>query len=284
MCMEKLIFRGLMKFRFLKILFFADLIIVKMSFHNREDIYETEDVQINERSEPEESFEDKEIEKIHFDVKGAMRRFGNCFLDSEGVDFSHAFRRGKGYKSNEVLGDYLVGANEDNFDNRYNKLLYEVEELISNFDKGKQCKENKVSVTKSQLDDLYAMLKMVELRKNCPNENIYKNSAQTDVDTTSNKERLLNLDERIRRIEKAIHGDKDFNQEHLSPLIETIGNLRIQVESLSPSMIDGANSKISLALSKISELDEKRSKLAIDENEQKIAELYDTFLKLEKNL
>jgi len=49
-------------------------------------------------------------------------------------------------------------------------------------------------------------------------------------------------------------------------------------------MIDGANSKISLALSKISELDEKRSKLAIDENEQKIAELYDTFLKLEKNL
>ena len=57
-----------------------------MSFHNREDIYETEDIPSAEITDSDqEFFESDEIEKVHFDVSGAMRRFENCYLDAGGV-------------------------------------------------------------------------------------------------------------------------------------------------------------------------------------------------------
>ena len=64
------------------------------------DVYETEDsaalqpfnkddddsIVVGKRSEEEtreELFESSDIERVHFDVSEAMRRFGKCYLDTE---------------------------------------------------------------------------------------------------------------------------------------------------------------------------------------------------------
>jgi hypothetical protein len=49
----------------------------------KEDVYETEDPPVPEPASMADQFENKEIEKIHMDLQGAKRRFGNCILYSE---------------------------------------------------------------------------------------------------------------------------------------------------------------------------------------------------------
>jgi hypothetical protein len=51
----------------------------------KEDVYETEDLPEPEPDDKDEYFENKEIEKVHVDLKTAKRRFGNCVLESGGV-------------------------------------------------------------------------------------------------------------------------------------------------------------------------------------------------------
>ena len=67
-----------------------------MSLHaaGEVEVYETEDdILPEEINEDSEKFESKDIEKIHFDVKGSMRRFGNCYLDAEGAGKESWVRR-----------------------------------------------------------------------------------------------------------------------------------------------------------------------------------------------
>lgn len=49
----------------------------------KEDVYETEDIPCEQSVEVEEQFEQPEVEKIHLDVGGVRKRFGNCILDAE---------------------------------------------------------------------------------------------------------------------------------------------------------------------------------------------------------
>jgi len=50
----------------------------------KEDVYETEDVPVSEETvNNEEDFEDLDIEKIHVDVEGALKRFGRRLLNAD---------------------------------------------------------------------------------------------------------------------------------------------------------------------------------------------------------
>lgn len=51
----------------------------------KEDVYETEDPLPSEAIETEEQFDDQDIEKIHVDIDGALKLFGNRLLNADDV-------------------------------------------------------------------------------------------------------------------------------------------------------------------------------------------------------
>lgn len=61
------------------------------------------------------------------------------------------------------------------------------------------------------------------------------------------------MDERIKRIETAVIGNVK-NKTHSEPLIETIDNLRLQVESLNPGYLESVKNQLTNTISKLSEV------------------------------
>lgn len=51
----------------------------------KEDVYESEDVPLIESVDYEEQFDDPGIEKIHMDMEGAIKLFGNRILNADDV-------------------------------------------------------------------------------------------------------------------------------------------------------------------------------------------------------
>lgn len=51
----------------------------------KEDVYETEDYPPSKVKSVEEIFDDPNIEKIHVDIDGAIKRFGNRLLNADDV-------------------------------------------------------------------------------------------------------------------------------------------------------------------------------------------------------
>lgn len=65
------------------------------------------------------------------------------------------------------------------------------------------------------------------------------------------------MDERIKRIEESILGQKGFSRPHFEPLAETIENLRIQVESLNPTYLGAVSENLNSAINKLNEVIKK---------------------------
>lgn len=126
----------------------------------KEDVYETEDLPEPEPDDNEECFENKEIEKVHVDLNAAKRRFGNCVLDSGGVDFSDSVtssRLKRGYKANEIFEGSPQDweTEEQTFEQKYKRICSEIKELMAESEKQAQ------PVSKTEIQDLHKLLQSI---------------------------------------------------------------------------------------------------------------------------
>uniref|UniRef100_A0A915EP50 Dynactin subunit 2 n=1 Tax=Ditylenchus dipsaci TaxID=166011 RepID=A0A915EP50_9BILA len=141
----------------------------------KEDVYETDDIPVPEEIEIEEQFEDQAVEKIHVDVEGAIKLFGNRLLNADAVDFSDALnnhRRRKGYRSGHYVLEMLGVENDDKetTEQKFRRLRQEVEELMETVTREKESEQWSASITKADLDDLNDMLKAAVLKKESGDE------------------------------------------------------------------------------------------------------------------
>lgn len=51
----------------------------------KEDVYETEDVVVIDETLPEERYDNPEIERVHIDLDGALKRFGGRMVNAKDV-------------------------------------------------------------------------------------------------------------------------------------------------------------------------------------------------------
>lgn len=253
----------------------------------KEIVYETEDVPSEDPIETEEQFDDVDVEKIHVDLDGAMKLFGNRLLNADAVDFSDSLtnsRKKRGYKSGQYVLE-IVGkeyGEKETVDQKYRRLRCEVEELMEDISKEPENSECVPSVSKNDLEYLNDLLKAALLKKESATsgtQQVSKNQTNglaPDVTKRppSDIPNAVGLDERIKRIESLVYGQSKINRLHREPLMETVENLRIQVESLNPQYLEGVNTQINSTIAKLSELDEKRSRNQTDDMEEKVNKLY----------
>jgi len=235
-----------------------------------------------------ESFEDPNIEKIHVDVESAIKLFGSRLLNAEHADFSDALtNRHKGFGSGQYVLE-IVGRDytdeKETLEQKFRRLRCELEELAGEVEteKAKKASDVAPTVRKAELEGLNDLLRAATLKLDPTTSSpaAKKSGAPTKPShepsaTTSDTLELRGLDERVKRIEQTVSGDGSFVRPHQGPLVESIENLRVQVESLNPVYLDGVNQNLSTAISKLNEYDDKRSKMNNDELEQKINKLYD---------
>ncbi|KAI1724528.1 dynamitin domain-containing protein [Ditylenchus destructor] len=253
----------------------------------KETVYETEDVPAEEPNEAEENFDDADVEKIHVDLDGAIKLFGNRLLNADTVDFSDALtnsRRKRGYKSGQYVLE-IVGKDcgeKETVDQKFRRLRCEVEELMEEISKESEKPECPTSVSKTDLDHLNDLLKAALLKKESPASDVQQlsksqiNGTATDATkkTPSDVPNAFGLDDRIKRIENVVYGQNKCSRLHREPLMETVENLRIQVESLNPQYLDGVNNHLNSTIAKLSELEDKRSRSHTDDMEEKVEKLY----------
>jgi len=240
----------------------------------KEDVYETEDVESMETVDYEETFEDPAIEKIHVDIEGSIKLFGSRILNADNVDFTDTLRKRRGYRSGQYILELVEPEAEETVEEKFKRLRLEVEELTAQVEREKtEGVTNDKTISKSALDELSDLLNAaIRSKESTEVRSILPAGIPKAALKTANAK---SLDERIKRIEQAVHGDQSGNvRVHHAPLIETMENLRVQVDILNPAYLDGVSSSLNSALAKLTELDENQSKHQEDDQEQKVNKLY----------
>lgn len=249
-----------------------------MSLHaaGEVEVYETEDdILPEEINEDSEKFESKDIEKIHFDVKGSMRRFGNCYLDAEGADFTRTLKGIKrSYKSYEILEADSCAVEDP--DQRFERLKVEIEEFIANFGKYKQGSGKEPYITKSMLEKLGETLSATtQIPQQTNEKSTTKELKQPTAELDSE------LHNRLKRIEDYLYGQKGSTKLPACPLLENIQNLQLQVRALNSQFVEKTSAQITNALAKFSELEEKRTKQFGEGTEKKFDHMSEIAMKLD---
>ncbi|KAH7728221.1 DNC-2 protein [Aphelenchoides avenae] len=256
----------------------------------KEVVYETEDLPAEEAPQAEEKFESEDVETMHTDVDAALKRFGGRLLDAAKVDFSDSIapRRRKGYSSGHYILE-VVGPTCDEpetLEQKFNRLRCELNELQSTVEAA-ESKEEKIPVRKSDLDELNDVLKAAIAKKadgkNAPgkeNGTVTPQSRRIDgIPTDPASSDLINLESRIKRIESVLGGDRTNARVHAGPLLESVEDLRLRVETLNPAYLDSVKAKLTAVIGKLNEYDEKKNKQQGDVVEERINKLYELVLK-----
>jgi DNA repair exonuclease SbcCD ATPase subunit len=248
----------------------------------KETIYETPDIpEIEEVIEPE-TFENKEVERVHLDVDAAIKRFAGRFISAEDADFS-AFehrRRPKGYSTGHYVIEY-VGPEYDQSETpeqRYNRLVMEISELKEQVENGQENATPNVGLTKEHLDQVMRQLETINLKKANTDTQILKVSMPSKTTSTgsSNLDSMMiaRFEARVRKLEEAL-GTVDYSaNEFISPgpLVTAIDDLRLRIESLNPSNLEAIETRLNSALAKQNQIQEKK-----DVNEEFTAQVNEIF-------
>uniref|UniRef100_A0A914DIQ4 Dynactin subunit 2 n=1 Tax=Acrobeloides nanus TaxID=290746 RepID=A0A914DIQ4_9BILA len=249
----------------------------------KEDVYETEDVVIDEGAPLEERFDNPEVEKIHVDVEGALKKFGGRMISSKNVDFSDSVvnRRRRGYGGGQYVIE-VVGPEYDEpetLEQKYNRLHCELNELMEAVLKEKENQSEKTSITKSDLEELNDVLKAAQVKRTAkePTANVPKESNTKLLPTKSHPVGdLANLEARIQRIEKMLKSDNP-DSENLgnTTFSEAVEDLRMRVDALNPIYLDNLESKLNNVLTKLSQVDDKRNERSDVQFEERVNKLYE---------
>jgi uncharacterized coiled-coil DUF342 family protein len=253
----------------------------------KETIYETPDIpEVEEIQEPE-TFENKEVERVHLDVDAAIKRFAGRFISAEDSDFS-AFehrRRPKGYSTGHYVIEY-VGPEFDKPETpeqKYNRLVMEISELKEQVDNGRENLKPNISLTKEHLDQMMKQLEVINLKKANSDTSLLKAAASdskpsnaTPGGSSSNLDSLMiaRFEARVRKLEEAL-GTVDFSANEFvspGPLVNAIDDLRLRIESLNPSNLEAIETRLNSALAKQNQIHEKK-----DVNDELTAQVNEIF-------
>uniref|UniRef100_A0A914ZF72 Dynactin subunit 2 n=1 Tax=Panagrolaimus superbus TaxID=310955 RepID=A0A914ZF72_9BILA len=251
----------------------------------KETIYETPDVpEVEELQEPE-TFENKEVERVHLDVDAALKRFAGRFISSEDSDFS-AFehrRRPKGYSTGHYVIEY-VGPEFDQSETpeqKYNRLVMEISELKEQVDNGNENVKPNINLTKEHLDQVMKQLETIILKKANSDTPILKASTMdsnhsTTTPGSSNLDSLMiaRFEARVQKLEEAL-GTVDHSVNEFitpGPLVNAIDDLRLRIESLNPSNLEAIETRLNSALAKQNQIQEKKD--VNDELTEQVNEIF----------
>lgn len=204
----------------------------------KEDVYETEDIQLPDPDDMKEDFENnKEIEKIHIDLNGAKKRFVNCILDPRNADFSDynaTTRLKRGYKASEIFEGEPT--EEESFEQKYSRICLEFKELMAESNK-KMMPEN---VSKPEIIGIYDLLRSISSTANRSKQIIPKLKEDCDIST----EWKIWFEKQINHIENTIGCDIGKNK-----LIDALEELKSLIgKESSEELQTKANNAYELAV------------------------------------
>ncbi|VDM47953.1 unnamed protein product [Toxocara canis] len=266
-----------------------------MSVQN-EDVYETEDLPEDEQHLREEEAQEnsEEVERIHIDMESALKRFKGRMINADHVDFSDSIARKRrtGYASGAYVLE-VIGPDVDEtetIDQKFHRLNYELVELAEAMKEQKENSKEKASTINE--GDVVAMLdavRAVHLNKAAPSAqnasgSEHETSAISTAASASTENRLLALESRLKRIEQFVGGGCDAFDEVTkkvcrAPLAEVIEDLRLRVQLLHPTHVDGLHSRVNQVLAKMKQAEEKKLEKMDSDFEEKVANLYELMAK-----
>jgi dynactin-2 len=250
----------------------------------KEDVYETEDIPETPNEINDEDFHSADIEKLYTDVDGALKKFGGRLLDASNADFSDSIlpRRRKGYGSGQYVLE-VIGPNYDEPETpeqKLNRIRCEINELQQSVE---QSKDVPTTISKNDLDELNDMLKAAlttnpEIKKKVDADKSRPQRTPASAEL-ADVNQLTAFDTRLKRIEHAVTGERAALRPPTAPLLETIEDLKLRVETLNPAYLDSVHSKLNAVMTKLSEYDEKKNKINGEDVEKKVDKLYEMVLK-----
>ncbi|TKR78246.1 hypothetical protein L596_019084 [Steinernema carpocapsae] len=253
----------------------------------KEDIFETPDYPEEEPVEREETFESEHIESIHVNMDAAMKKFKGRMINADCVDFSDSLwnRRRKGYGSGkyvlEVVGKEHADREHETVEQKFNRIHCELGELAEMVKAEKEA--GKPTVQEVDVNDLGQLLEAIQKERisgTIPSESILeklRNAKQIKAPVATNDVDFSNLEARLKRIEKFVSGGQPTAERvTLTPLSETVEELRLRIETVNPTILDGLESKLSTVLAKYQATEEKRQarpEEAFDEKVNNLCEM-----------
>ncbi|KAK6047319.1 hypothetical protein COOONC_15176, partial [Cooperia oncophora] len=189
---------------------------------------------------------------IHLDIDAARKRFKDRTLNTRNIDFSDSIakRRGKSYGSSmyvlEIVGkDY---SEPETADQKFNRIACEIDEL------SQQLQEDSTKstplVNESSLAALADELKAVKVSKVSGSAPTSKDKGAPIKTDKSADGKLLSLEQRLRRIETLV-GETDPCRQ---PIADFMEDIRFRLDALSPSYIEGMETKLNSLMSKLDQL------------------------------
>uniref|UniRef100_A0A915APQ8 Dynactin subunit 2 n=1 Tax=Parascaris univalens TaxID=6257 RepID=A0A915APQ8_PARUN len=262
----------------------------------KEDVYETEDLpEAEQHMRYEEANENpEEVERIHIDMETALKRFKGRMINADHVDFSDSIARKRrtGYGSGayvlEVVGP---GVDEtETIEQKFHRLNYELIELAEAIMTQKEkSKENTSTVDESDVIAMLDTVRAVHLNKTAPPAQIEdaseRGASATSITQWSNAEsRYLALESRLKRLEQLVTGGCDAIDEvtkkmSRTPLVETMEDLKMRIQLLHPTHVDGLHSRINQVLAKMKQAEEKKLEKMDSDFEEKVSNLYELMTK-----
>ncbi|EYC17850.1 hypothetical protein Y032_0029g1910 [Ancylostoma ceylanicum] len=165
-------------------------------------------------------------------------------------------------------------AEPETAEQKFNRISCEIDELAQ------QLKDESVKptliVNESSLADLADELKAVKVSKSSGSGLLPsgKETFTPNVDKSANA-KLLSLDQRVRRIESLV-GSFDPSRQSIADSVEDI---RLRLEALNPSYIDGMETKLNALISKLDQVEDKKQKSVDGEMEAKVNDLLELMSK-----
>uniref|UniRef100_A0A1I8AVP4 Dynactin subunit 2 n=1 Tax=Steinernema glaseri TaxID=37863 RepID=A0A1I8AVP4_9BILA len=259
----------------------------------KEDVFETPDYPEEEPVEREETFDSEHIESIHVNVDAALKRFKGRMLSADAVDFSDNLwnRRRQGYGSGkfvlEIVGKENAEREHETVEQKFNRLYCEVGELAEMIkDEASSGNAQVQEVDVKGLSELLDMVHRERLTGAIPSESALEKlkRAQENKKESSQKPSsdidFSHLDTRLKRIEKFVSGSQPTAERVTStPLAETVEELRLRIETVNPSVLDGLETKLNTVLGKYQTVEEKRQERLDGVVEEKINHLSEMMAK-----
>ncbi|KAK0417391.1 hypothetical protein QR680_012981 [Steinernema hermaphroditum] len=260
----------------------------------KEDVFETPDCPAEEPVERDgESFESEHIESVHVNIDAAMKKFKGRMLNTDHVDFSDNLwnRRRQGYGSGkyvlEIVGKENAEREHETVDQKFSRLYCEVGELAEMVKMEASAGNSGVQeIDVKALSELLDMVQKEKLHGIIPSESaleklrsVKEQKKEAAENVVSNVD-FSNLDARLKRIEKFVSGNQPTAERVTStPLAETVEELRLRIETVNPSVLDGLETKLNTVLSKYQAAEEKRQERVNEVVEEKINHLSEMMTK-----
>ncbi|CAJ0937522.1 unnamed protein product, partial [Mesorhabditis belari] len=241
-----------------------------MATNMKEDVYESEEP-LTEADRDQKYFRDEltlpeELQLVHLDIDGALKRFQGRLLNAQNVDFSDSISPlGKKSYGSVAYVLEIQGKNSDEpetFEQKFQRLHMEIGELAQCIPTGKDeaVTTKSTSLLKSMLDEVKARKDVAKPTKGDQTAKI-PGPSQADGNVKS-------LEKRLARIE-SLTGHLPAGAQ---PLTDAIEDLRLRTDVLNPAFMETADSKLVALLNKLKQVEEKKGN-SNEEIEQNVNEL-----------